>query len=105
MSRNDWTAEEKRLARRAFDTALQRERFALLVEFKKKAEAANDFDATSVDRYHLKDKQRELDARYDYRYLRLVVVFAGLVRDGRISETELEGLSEDKLASIRAMLA
>jgi hypothetical protein len=38
---------------------------------------------------------------YDYRYSVLLVVFGYLVREGRLRMEELNGLAEDKLASIR----
>ena len=44
----------------------------------------------------------EIDRRYDYRYSVLPLVFGNLVREGRVSEEELHGLADDKLAHIRS---
>ena len=43
----------------------------------------------------------EIDAKYDYRYSQLIIVFGALLRQQRIQEDDLLGLSEEKLASIR----
>jgi hypothetical protein len=42
------------------------------------------------------------DRKYDYRYSVLTDVFARLFREGRVSEEELKGLGEEKLAYIRS---
>lgn len=54
-----------------------------------------------LERY-LTSRRKEIDRQYDYRYSVLPVVFADLIRKGRIREEELHGLSEDKLESIRS---
>ena len=41
------------------------------------------------------------ESKYDFRYSVLPLVFANLLRDGRISEGELHGLGEDKLEVTR----
>lgn len=103
LSDAKWTDKEKKIARRAFDLALERERDALLAEFKQKALAANDFDDLWNIQSYLRDKQRELDTKFDYRYSQLEMVFAVLLRDKRISEAELDGLAEERLAAIRLL--
>jgi hypothetical protein len=100
-----WTTKEKTIARRAFDAALQRERAVLLEEFKRKSAAANDFDDLWSIQTYLKEKQRELDFKYDYRYSQLPMVFGRLLRDKRVTDAELEGLNEEKLVAIRRIAA
>jgi hypothetical protein len=39
--------------------------------------------------------------KYDYRYSQLISVFGRLIREGRLTEAHLEGLSQDKLEFIR----
>ncbi len=103
MSIDHWSDKEKKIARRAFDAALQRERAALLDEFKQKAAGAREFsDLWEIEDY-LKKKRREIDAMYDYRYSRLRMVFTFLLAQGRVTDDDLVGLSEDKLAAIRAL--
>jgi hypothetical protein len=45
-------------------------------------------------------KRREVDRKYDYRYSVLILVFARLLREGLISDEDLEGLSRDKVEMI-----
>ena len=52
-------------------------------------------------REYLETRQREIDAKYDYRYSQLIFVFGRLLRESRIQEEQLAGLSEDKLALIK----
>ncbi|MDB5919733.1 MAG: uncharacterized protein JWR40_3967 [Massilia sp.] len=101
MPDQKWSDKEKKTARRAFDAALDRERAALLAEFKQKALDAQGFDDLWAIHAYLEKTLRAIDAKYDYRYSKLVFVFAVLLRERRLSEAELEGLSADKLATIR----
>jgi hypothetical protein len=104
MTDQHWSHKEKKVARRAFDAALERERAAILEEFKQKAVDAHGFDDLWAIHAYLEQTQRAIDSRYDYRYSRLIFVFAALLRERRLSESELEGLSEEKLATIRLIV-
>lgn len=104
MPAHTWSDKEKKIARRAFDAALERELAALLAEFKQKALGANNFDDLWAIQGYLAERQRVLDSRYDYRYSQLEMVFAMLLREGRIDEAELHGLAEEKLVTIRLWL-
>jgi hypothetical protein len=95
-----WSDKEKKIARRAFDAALGRERVAILEEFKQKAANANSFEDLWAIHAYLEKTLRALDAKYDYRYSQLIMGFAILLREGRVTESELGGLSEEKLAEI-----
>lgn len=53
---------------------------------------------------HLARKQREIERKCDYRYSQLLLVFARLIRDGRVQEAQLAGLSEEKRADIHCAL-
>ena len=53
----------------------------------------------SIQEY-LARKQREIDRKYDYRYSQLHLVFAQLIRQGRVQQAQLAGLSEEKRADI-----
>ena len=46
-------------------------------------------------------KRREIEQKYDYRYSQLPLVFGRLLREGRIRQSQLDRLSEDKLSYIR----
>lgn len=52
----------------------------------------------------LTQQRKATDEKYDYRYSVLIFVFARLIREGWLSEAELAGLGEDKLARIRSLL-
>jgi hypothetical protein len=49
----------------------------------------------------LTERRQEIDKRYDYRYSVLPLVFAQLLRDGRLTEDDLHGLEQEKLDVIR----
>ena len=101
MSETKWAESEKRIARRVFEAALQRELAAVMAEFKRRAATAKEpEDMWSTEQY-LSHMRREIDSKYDYRYSQLTIVFGRLLREARIEEHELDGLSDDKLAHIR----
>jgi Photoprotection regulator fluorescence recovery protein len=99
----NWKDSEKRVARHAFDAALQRELAAVMAEFKQRAAAAKEPDDLWNTETYLTRKRKDIDAKYDYRYSQLVMVFAKLMRDGFVTEQELEGLAEDKARSYTAV--
>lgn len=100
-----WSEAEKKLSRRMFEAALQSELAEVLQEFKARAAAAQ----TPQDMWPIEDflnqRRREIDAKYDYRYSQLIAVFGRLLREGRLPDGELDGLSEDKRALIRSVAA
>lgn len=51
----------------------------------------------------LRNKRLEIDRKYDYRYSRLIVVLGQLLRERRIREAQLPGLSAGKLMAIRGV--
>jgi hypothetical protein len=96
-----WSPAEKAVARKAFDLALQREFEAVMAEARERAgKIRQPSDLWELQSY-LTERRRHIDRQYDYRYSVLIGVFGDLVRQGRLSERELHGLSQDKLASIR----
>ena len=96
-----WSPSERRLARQAFDLALQREFEAVIRETKRMAaEIQQPEELWELERY-LGDRRKEIDSRFDYRYSVLPFVFASLIGTGRLKEEELHGLSEEKFAQIR----
>jgi hypothetical protein len=101
MQEAKWSESEKKIARRVFDAALERELIEVMVEFKARAASAKEpQDMWAVQEY-LAHMQREIDSKYDYRYSQLDLVFGRLLREGRVVEQDLSGLSEEKLAYIR----
>jgi hypothetical protein len=101
MNPDHWSTEEKKVAHRAFEAALEREIAAVLAELKERAaNAAVAQDIWAIEQF-LTSKRREVDAKYDFRYSKLIMVFGRLMSDGWLSEADLIGLSEEKLSSIR----
>jgi hypothetical protein len=101
MFETQWTKTEKLIARRVYDVALARELAEVLAEFKRRAAAAKEpGDIWDTEEY-LTRTRKEIDSKYDYRYSQLERVFGWLLREGRITEDELAGLAEDKIAYIK----
>jgi len=97
---NEWSTSEKKIARRVFDAALHRELEEVMQAFKSKAaNAVEPGDMWSTEEFLTKSRYA-IDKKYDYRYSQLEFVFGHLLREGRITEEELSGLSEDKLQHI-----
>ncbi len=96
-----WSNAEKSLSRKLFEFALEAELAETLAEFKAMAAAAAKPEEMWEVRTHLEARQRDIDAKYDYRYSQLVFVFGHLLREGRIQEEQLAGLAEDKLVLIK----
>ena len=100
-----WSPLEKKLARQVFEQALDAELEETLADFKARAAVASTPDEMWAVRGFLAERQDEIDEKYDYRYSRLILVFARLVREGRIREEQLDGLSGDKLEIIKGLLS
>ena len=99
--REDWTNGEKKIARRAFDQALDAVLAKTMAEFKAKAAtAATPNDMWSIEDF-LRERRREINETFDYRYSQLIHVFGRLILDGNMKEEQLSGLSDDKLEEIR----
>jgi hypothetical protein len=100
-----WSPSEKKIARNAFDAALDSALAEVMAEFKRRANAA----ATPADIWEMEDwlrqQRRKIDETFDYRYSQLPLVFACLIRDGHIDESRLVGLSQGKLNNIRSFLS
>jgi hypothetical protein len=97
-----WSPAEKAIARKAFERALQQDLEAVTREAKKMAgKIEQPSDLWELEHY-LTQRRKEIDRQYDYRYSVLPIVFAVLIRKGRLREEDLHGLSEDKLGYIRS---
>jgi hypothetical protein len=100
MSDFHWSPSEKKLARELFDQALSTELAQRLAEFKAKSAAASSAEDMWSLRSYLEDSEREIQRKYDYRYSRLLIVFAELLREGRVTREQLAGLHAEKQAYI-----
>ncbi|MEQ1864688.1 MAG: hypothetical protein ABL996_08545 [Micropepsaceae bacterium] len=105
MTDLNWTQSEKKIARRAFDQAANALLTQTIDEFKAKAAAIVEPQDLWALEDHLRERRREIESLLDYRYSQLTHVFGRLIAQGHLTEQQLEGLSEDKLALIRRTLA
>ncbi len=99
----NWSPAEKKLAREAFERALKNELDDLITETKRRADRIQTPDQIWDLVEHLLERRKQINARYDYRYSVLPMVFASLLRSGRLAKRDLDGLREDKLAEIRRL--
>ena len=100
-----WSPSEKKVARSAFDAALEQALAKVMAEFKRKADAATTPSEMWEIEDYLRQQRKEVDETFDYRYSQLLFVFAHLIRQGYLDENRLAGLSEDKREIIRSFLA
>jgi hypothetical protein len=98
-----WSPTEKKIARRAFDAALGRQCAVVTAKLKKMAANASiPADLWKIHDY-LTEQRQNVDKVYDYRYSMLILVFARLLRDGWLTEADLEGIAEEKLKHIHSI--
>ena len=79
-----WSPPEKAAARKAFDLALTREFDDVTREVKRRAAGIKDRSALWELEDYLTTSRKEIDRKYDYRYSVLPMVFAYLIREGRL---------------------
>ena len=96
----EWSEAEKKIARRVFEAALHQELGEVMAKFKDKAAHAKEPDDMWAVENWLSQQRRGIEAKYDFRYSQLVVVFGKLLRESRVTEEQLAGLGEDKLSYI-----
>jgi hypothetical protein len=95
-----WNDSEKKIARRVFEAALQSELAEIMATLKARAANAKEPEDMWEIQAYLAHAQRDIDAKYDYRYSQLELVFGRLLREKRINEQYLNGLADEKLANI-----
>jgi len=100
-----WTKSEKETARRIFDKALDAQCSAITAEVKRMiANLSHPSDIWRVHDY-LSERRRAVDRTYEYRYLRLLTVFAQLLCDGWLTDADLAGFDQEKIDSIKDLAA
>lgn len=96
-----WSAAEKVIARKAFDLAVGRELRTFIQEAKARAARIEQpSELWELERY-LTECRQEIDRQYDYRYSVLPLVFGLLIKKVQLTEDDLLGLGDEKLALIR----
>ena len=97
-----WSKSEKTIARKAFDAALGQELHEVIQETKRMAsEIRKSSDLWDLE-YHLTERRKEIDRKYDFRDSRRIDVLGRLLYENRLSEEDLRGLREEKMESIRS---
>ena len=92
-----WSASEKIVVRRAFDQALTAELQDAVGRAKQIAAAVKQPSELWELETWLTQRRLEIDRKYDYRYSVLPMVFATLLKEGRVSEKDLHGLRGEKI--------
>jgi hypothetical protein len=100
-----WSPTEKKIARRAYDQALQAALDREMAEFKARAKAVTTPSEMWEIEDYLRQQRREFDEMFDYRYSQLILVFARLINEGYLDESHLVGLADEKRDMIRSLLA
>ena len=96
-----WTGAERKVARRAFDQALERHLTAIIAEAKRvMANVASPSDLWQVETY-LTESRKNVDRIYQFRYSDLLRVFSVLMRDDWLHDADLVGLQSEKIADIK----
>ncbi len=99
-----WSQAEKKAARLAFDKAYHRECdviAAKLIEMI--ASVKEPEDIWRINDY-LSEQRDRTDEKYDYRYSVLIFIFARLVKEGWLTEKELEGIGTEKLEKVQFLM-
>lgn len=91
MNDSKWSGAEKKLAQRVYEEARVAELAETLAEFKALVAAATSVDEMWPLEGHLRNRRLALDEKYQYRYSRLPLLFAQLIREGRVAPARLEG--------------
>jgi len=103
VSEAEWNDVEKKIARTAFEQAYTREVEALLKQVREQTKTLVKLSDLWQLHDFLSARRHEVDGKYDYQYSALLFVFAGLVKEGWLHVSELEGLNKDKLAKITSL--
>jgi Photoprotection regulator fluorescence recovery protein len=103
MRDGKWSHAEKIVARKAFEQALYREGRDLIREAKNRAAAVEEVSELWQLESWLTQRRREIERQYDDRYSVLPFVFATLIQQGRLRESDLQGLALEKIERIRHM--
>jgi len=96
-----WSSIERAIARRCFERALRQELDAAIRSTKEIAAKIRQPSELWELEHHLTQIRKDIDRKYEYKYSKLVFVFADLVREGKLNIEDLHGLSEEKLRYIR----
>ncbi|HKT10443.1 MAG TPA: hypothetical protein VJW77_01325 [Terriglobia bacterium] len=98
-----WSESEKQIARRAFDAAYASECQSIRARVQEMLKDKRDTSTIWRIQDYLSKQRKQIDRKYDYRYSRLINVFAILLNEGWLPESNLSGLGKDKIARIKEL--
>jgi len=101
MSELRWTKAEKIVAKRVFEKCYQRECEAVLAKLKERVATADKPSDIWLIHDFLTEELKKIEDKYDYRYSILIFVFARLLKEGWLQESDLDGIEEDKIERIK----
>ena len=96
-----WSASEKKIARRAYDAAFERQCRAVAAETKRMLENMREPAEIWGVHDYLSENRRYVSRVYHYSYSDLDMVFSRLMSDGWLTEADLAGLHPEKIADIK----
>ena len=97
-----WSEAEKKIARKAFDRAFERQCDTITEEAKRMLAASSPPHGIWQVHDYLSRERKKVDQTYDYRYSVLISVLAELLRQGWLKRGDLAGLRPDKIESIES---
>ena len=100
-----WSQTEKKIARAAFDKAYQKECDVIIAKLKKMIKTTKKPDDIWRIFDYLTEQRDRTDEKYDYRYTVLIFVFARLIKEGWLTEADLEGIGKDKIEKVQFLLS
>ncbi|MCP9915537.1 hypothetical protein [Cyanobium sp. ATX 6F1] len=100
---DDWSDDEQETARVAFALAYERDLADLTRSVQELSSSIVTLDQVWGLHDYLSTRRYEFDGKYDFKPSSLLFTFAGMVKDGLLEISELEGLDHNKLAKITAL--
>lgn len=97
-----WSADERKIARRAFDVAYRRQCDAAADKAKEMLARVSDPAGLWKVHDYLSRERKRVDETYDFRYSVLISILARLLDLGWLRPTDLAGLSDDKIKEIES---
>lgn len=95
-----WSPAERKLARAAYERALENQLRAVIDQTKQRANRISQpKDLWALETW-LTDQRRDINQTFDYRYSVLPIVFAKLICRGLLTEKDLCGLEQQKIDRI-----
>ncbi len=98
-----WSNTEKKIARKAYDRAFDRQCTTITEKAKQMLATASPPRGIWEVHDYLSRERKRVDQTYDYRYSILISVLANLLRQGWLTRTDLAGLQPDKIQLIEGL--